>query len=283
MHVNVFHNGSVCEDVCPTKAIKLTNQIPIPTFDSKTLKSLSEKMKKLLVMSNKGGVGKTTIAVNLSFSLSETSTAGLLDIDLHGPDVPMLLGIRKSKIKIKNEKFIPLRITPRLYVMSLDFLIDKDRAVIWRGPLKTKAIHQLINDVLWPDLDFLVVDLPPGTGDESITVMQMMKDAGSIIVSTSQTVAVEDVKRVIDMSRSFNIPILGLIENMSSEVFGSGKVEELAKKERIPFLGRLSLDAAVSRAAETGKPFILEKQTKPAREFEKIVKNLKDVMKNAMG
>ena len=239
-------------------------------------------MRKLLVMSNKGGVGKTTVAVNLSLLLSEENPTGLLDIDLHGPDAPRLLGLQKTEIKTQKHNLVPVKFNPNLYVMSLDFLIDKNRAVMWRGPLKTKAIQQLINDVLWPELDFLVIDLPPGTGDELITIMQMMRNSGSIIVSTSQAVSVEDAKRVINMSRSFDIPIIGLIENMSGEIFGSGKVEELAEKENIAFLGRLSLDKTVSNSLETGKPFILNKGTKSAKEFENITKNIKKMIKGAM-
>lgn len=233
-------------------------------------------MYNLFVISNKGGVGKTTIAVNLAYFLSQKGyKTGLLDVDIHGPNVPKMLSIKKN-VEVKGDKIIPIKFNENLYIMSIDFLMQDRRAVIWRGPLKTKLISQFINDVEWPELDFLIVDLPPGTGDETITIMQLLnKNSGSIIVSTPQSVSILDAKRAIDTSKEFKIPIVGIIENMSNSIFGSGTVEKLAKEEKINFLGAISLDKSITEYSDKGIPFISRK-TKSSKEFEKIIKNIMD-------
>ena len=212
---------------------------------------------KLLVMSGKGGVGKTTIAVNLAYALSEKGfKVGLLDVDIHGPNAPKMLKLENKKLRIEDNKIIPINFSDNLKVISMAFLLKKADAVIWRGPMKHKVIKQFLDDVIWGELDYLVIDLPPGTGDEALSISQLLNNiTGTIIVSTPQEVALLDCIKSIDFSKKLNIPILGLIENMSGEIFGEGEVEETAKKEKISFLGRLELNAEIRKAGDKGTPF----------------------------
>ncbi len=215
-------------------------------------------MRKILVMSGKGGVGKTTVAVNLAVKLSEKNKVGLLDIDIHGPNVPKMLGLEGTEIRGENGKMLPAEYSPSLKAISIGFMLkDQNAPVIWRGPLKHKAITQFVNDVEWGDLDYFVVDLPPGTGDESMSIAELIPEAEAVIVSTPQEVALLDVRKTIGFARKLNIRIIGLIENMSGGVFGTGKVEKLAKEEGIPFLGTIPLDGSIARASDSGKPFVL--------------------------
>ena len=235
--------------------------------------------KNILVMSNKGGVGKTTIAVNLATVLSKDYKVGLMDVDIHGPNVPKMLGLKDKRPKILNGKVIPIKINNNLCVMSIAFLTENQNdPIIWRGPLKTKLIQQFIDDVKWPKLDYLIVDLPPGTGDETITIMQLLKDSSSsIIVSTPQEVSILDAKKAINTSREFGIPIIGLIENMSGQIFGSGRVERFAKDNKIKFLGRLELDKTIADSSNKGKPFVMNKNTKSSHQFNEIVKEIIEI------
>lgn len=216
-------------------------------------------MKSIIIMSGKGGVGKTTIAVNLALSFSFKFKTGLLDIDIHGPNVPILLNLENNNVFVnENNKIIPINFNDNLYVMSLWFLIEKSKkAVIWRGPLKSKMISQFINDVAW-NVEYLIVDFPPGTGDEIITFAQLMnKNSKAIIVSLPNELSLSDAERAINFCKSMNIEIIGLIENMSSEYFGKNKVKELSKKYSIDFLGSLPLSKDFLIASEKKKPVIL--------------------------
>jgi len=237
---------------------------------------------KIFIMSNKGGVGKTTVAVNLAYSLSEEGyKVGLLDIDIHGPNAPEMLGLKNKRVEAENEKIVPVKFNDNLYIMSIAFLTEnQDQPVIWRGPLKTKLINQFIEDVKWPKLDFLVVDLPPGTGDETITIMQILKeDSGSIIVSTPQKVSVMDARKAITVSKKFDIPIIGLIENMSGDVFGIETVEKLAENTKVTFLGKLSMDKTITDFSNKGKPFMVNKKIKAYTEFKNIIEKIKKNLK----
>lgn len=238
---------------------------------------------KIFIMSNKGGVGKTTVAVNLAYSLSEEDyKIGLLDIDIHGPNVSEMLGLKNKRVEVENEKIVPVKFNDNLYIISIAFLTeDQNQPVIWRGPLKTKLINQFIDDVKWPKLDFFIVDLPPGTGDETITIMQILKEgSGSIIVSTPQEVSVVDARKAINVSKKFDIPIIGLIENMSGEIFGSGTVEKLANDTKVTFLGRLSINKAIADFSNKGKPFMVDKKIKAYTEFKSIIERIKKNLKN---
>ena len=227
---------------------------------------------KLLVMSGKGGVGKTTIAVNLAYSLSEKGwKTGLLDADIHGPNAPKMLNLGRQELIVKNNKMVPIKIKENLKIMSLALLAEKEKAVIWRGPLKHKLIRQFVEEVEWGALDYLVIDLPPGTGDECISISQLLNNiTGSLIVSTPQQVALLDVIKAINFSREMNVPIIGLIENMTSRVFGGGSVNELASAQKLSFLGSLDLDNKITESGDKGTPFVANDDWDVTKSFNKI-------------
>ena len=233
-------------------------------------------MRKIFVMSGKGGVGKTTVAVNLAVKLSKRHKVGLLDIDIHGPNVPKMLGLDGQKLKYEKEKMVPVKYNDNLEVVSMGFMLEsEDNPVIWRGPLKHKLITQFLNDVEWGDNDFLIVDLPPGTGDEVISIAQLIeKPAEAVIVSTPQEVSLLDVRKCIEFARQLEIKIDGIIENMSGEVFGSGNVEKLAEEKGITFLGSLPMDKLVAQSGDSGKPFVTELESK---EFSEIVEKIENI------
>ncbi len=226
--------------------------------------SLSRIRHKFIVMSGKGGVGKTSTAVNLSIALSKKGyKVGIMDVDLHGPDVPRMLGLKGMLGVSKNQKLEPAAYSDNLKAVSIESLTpSKDDAIIWRGPIKYSAIQQFIGDVDWGDLDFLVIDSPPGTGDEPLTVAQTIKDARAIIVTTPQEVALADVRKSISFCRTLHMEIFGLIENMSGftcphcnqviSLFGSGGGEATAKAMGLRFLGRIPFDPNVVLCGDTG-------------------------------
>jgi ATP-binding protein involved in chromosome partitioning len=232
--------------------------------DAAVKQSLGKIKNKIIVMSGKGGVGKTSTSVNLSIALANSGhKVGIMDVDLHGPDVPRMLGIEGMPQLTANHKVSPLRYSDNLSAISIEsFIPSKDDAIIWRGPLKFSAIRQFIGDVEWGDLDFLVIDSPPGTGDEPLTVAQMISDAMAIIVTTPQEVALADVRKSINFCKAVKMKIFGLIENMSSfncphcgeliELFGSGGGERTAKEMGIRFLGRIPFDPEVVACGDSG-------------------------------
>ncbi len=236
---------------------------------------------KLLIQSGKGGVGKTTVAVNLAVSLaSKGYKVGLLDVDIHGPNVPKLLNLEDQTLESEHNKILPFAVKKNLKVISTAFMTSKNDAVIWRGPLKHNLIKQFIEGVEWGTLDFLIVDFPPGTGDESISISQLIQDiTGSVIVATPQQVALLDAVKAIDFCAKFKIPVVGLIENMSGEVFGSGGVEQLSKAHNLTFLGRLGLNKLISDSSNTGEPFV-SMPSESATAFEQIVKAVVDFCVN---
>jgi len=225
---------------------------------------------KALVLSGKGGVGKSTVAANLAAALAARGLrTGLLDIDLHGPSVPKLLGLEGEGLAADGKQIIPATCGENLKVVSIGFMLQSpDDAIIWRGPLKMGVIKQFLRDVAWGSLDWLVVDSPPGTGDEPLSICQLIPDAdGAIIVTTPQQVAVADVRKCITFCRKLNLPVLGVVENMSgficphcggrSEPFGSGGGEQMAIELGVPFLGSVPLDPQVMASGEAGQPFAL--------------------------
>jgi Mrp family chromosome partitioning ATPase len=220
---------------------------------------------KIVVLSGKGGVGKSTVSANLAVALARTgATVGLLDVDVHGPSIPRLLRLTGKTIDMSGDAMLPVAWSESLKVMSVGFLLnDANAATIWRGPAKAGLIRQFLQDVDWGDLDYLVVDCPPGTGDEPLSVLQLLgKDAAAVIVTTPQAVAVDDVRRSVGFCHTLGNAMLGLIENMSgfacpdcgavSEVFGSGGGERLAADAGIPFLGRIPLATEVMASGESG-------------------------------
>jgi Mrp family chromosome partitioning ATPase len=220
---------------------------------------------KILVLSGKGGVGKSTVAAGLAIALAGRGRkVGLLDVDIHGPSVPRLLGLQDQQVTGTEQSINPARTDSGVRVMSVGFLLTgPDDAVIWRGPLKYSLIKQFLKDVEWGRLDYLIVDSPPGTGDEPLAVAQLIDDAdGSVIVTTPQVLAVSDVRRSVAFSRKVNLPVLGVVENMSgfvcphcgerSDVFGTGGGRTMAEDVSAPFLGDVPIDPQMVVAGDSG-------------------------------
>ncbi len=232
--------------------------------DAAVKNSLEKIKNKILVMSGKGGVGKTSTSVNLSIALADKGfKVGIMDVDLHGPDVPRMLGLEGMPEVNQNKKLNPMSYSNNLKAISIEsFTPNKDDAIIWRGPLKFSAIRQFIGDVDWGDLDFLVIDSPPGTGDEPLTVAQTITDAKAIIVTTPQEVALADVRKSINFCKAVNMEIFGLIENMSGfacphcgemiTLFGSGGGKKTADQMGIKFLGSIPFDPKMVVCGDTG-------------------------------
>ncbi len=226
--------------------------------------------KKIVVLSGKGGVGKSTVAVNLASALALSGMrVGLLDIDLHGPSIPTMLGIEKARLEGSSNGIVPVE-KDGMKIISIGFLLqNQDDAVIWRGPRKMGAIQQFLSEVDWGDLDFLIVDAPPGTGDEQLSLCQLIDDmTGAIVVTTPQKVASVDVRKSINFCKELNLPVMGVVENMSgfacpkcgeiTDVFCSGGGKETAEKMNVPFLGRIPIDPQVAQSCDDGQPFIRE-------------------------
>ncbi len=238
----------------------------------------------IAISSGKGGVGKSTVSVNLAVALAKTGAkVGLLDTDIYGPSIPMMMGITE-KPEIIGDKMIPIE-KYGVRVMSLGFLISEDQAVIWRGPMVMKAVEQLLTDVEWDELDYLLIDLPPGTGDVQLTLVQKVPLTGSVIVTTPQDVALLDVTRGINMFKKVNVPILGIVENMSffacphcgkrTDIFSHGGGGNAAKKQGVPFLGELPIDPQIRVGGDAGKPIVVEDPDSPqSKIFTEIAGNL---------
>lgn len=229
--------------------------------------SLERIQNKFIVMSGKGGVGKTSTSVNLSMALATKGLkVGLMDVDLHGPDIPRMLGIQGVLDLNADRKLEPISYSENLKAVSIESLTpSKDEAIIWRGPIKYSAIQQFIGDVAWGDLDFLIIDSPPGTGDEPLTIAQTIKDAQAIIVTTPQEVSLADVRKSISFCKRLNMKVFGLIENMSAfacphcgemvDLFGSGGGEKTALAAGIPFLGKIPFDRQMVACGDAGTSF----------------------------
>ncbi len=252
-----------------------------------TEKRIAEKMKKikhkLMVLSGKGGVGKTTVAVNLAATLALRGfKVGLLDADIHGPNVPKMLGVQNAKLEVNEKQMIvPVEPIPNLKVISIQMALPQDDLpVVWRGPLKHKAIQQLLDEVDWGELDYLIIDMPPGTGDESLSVAQLIPDMdGVLIVVTPQEVAILDATKAINFARQMQKNVAGIIENMSGEIFGTGGGKKVAEKYNVPFLGSIPMDANIVKCGDSGTPFVLEyKDSEAAKAFNEVVDNLQKVL-----
>ncbi len=240
---------------------------------------------KLLVMSGKGGVGKSSVAAHLAVALAQRAYhVGLMDVDLHGPSIPRMLGLKGSPLPGGHGgKMQPVKYLPTMEVMSIEVLLgDKDAATIWRGPLKGGVIRQFISDIDWMDLDYMVIDSPPGTGDEPLTVAQNIPDAKAVIVTTPQEVSLADVRKSINFCRQVNMEILGIIENMSGlrcphcgkviDLFNSRGGELTAKKENLRLLGTLPIEPEVVRSGDTGTMSVLGNDQLPfTQAFDEIV------------
>lgn len=246
--------------------------------DSLISSTLSKIRYKLFVMSGKGGVGKSSVTVNIAAALADRGfSVGILDVDIHGPSIPRLLNLTGYVEPDERGNLLnPVPYNARLSVISMDSLLqDRDRAVVWRGPKKTAAIRQFISDVNWGDLDFLLIDSPPGTGDEHMTVLKTVPDALCVVVTTPQEISLADVRKAVNFLQYAKANVLGVVENMSGlhcphcggeiELFKKGGGEVLAKQYGIPFLGGIPLDPITVVAADKGIPVVLLEGNFPAK------------------
>lgn len=244
--------------------------------------------RRLFVLSGKGGVGKSTVAVNLAVALARQGRrVGLLDVDVHGPSIPTLLQVPDSHIKVMGDSMLPVSAGTNLLVMSIGYLTTSGSdAIVWRGPRKYDIIRQFLGNVAWGELDYLVVDCPPGTGDEPLAVVQLAgKPAAAVVVTTPQQVAIADVRRCLTFCRMVDLPIAGIVENMSGfvcphcgkevDLFGAGGGGALASEAGVPLLGRIPFNPGVVRGGDAGSPFeMLDADTPTSRAFNGIVKRL---------
>ena len=240
---------------------------------------------KLIVISGKGGVGKSTVAVNLAYGLAvKGNKVGILDVDIHGPNIAKMLGVEGKKLVGSDLGIEPLEVLPNLKVVSLALLFEnQDQPIIWRGPLKMITIKQFLADVNWGELDYLIVDSPPGTGDEPLSVCQLIPDInGAIIVTTPQDVAILDSRKSVGFAKQLKIPFVGIIENMSGftcphcgkdiDLFGRGGGEKAALDLAVPFLGSIPIESDMVKSGDSGRPFIhFQKGTPTAKIMGEII------------
>jgi len=250
----------------------------------------------ILVLSGKGGVGKSTVSVNLAYALSNHGyQTGLLDLDLHGPSIAKMLGIEDLHLQAMGERIMPIAVTGSLKVVSIALLLNEtDSPVVWRGPMKAAATKQFLGEVEWGNLDFLVVDLPPGTGDEALNIIQFAPNVeGAVIVTTPQDVAILDATKAIKFVEMMNLPVLGVIENMSGmvcphcgeiiDLFGKGGGEKAASRYHVPYLGAIPIDIEMRKAGDEGRPFIVRipGKTNPTWDaVDKVMENLIHVIES---
>lgn len=235
----------------------------------------------IAIASGKGGVGKSTVAANLALALKEKGcSAGLLDLDLYGPSVPMMFGQHKPTKSVSDEGILPA-MKFGIQLMSLGFFVDTRSAIIWRGPLVSRAVEQLLNDVIWKKMDYLIIDLPPGTGDVQLSLVQKIALSGAIIVTTPQDLALADVTRGINMFEKVNVPLVGIVENMSyflcpecghrSHIFGRNGGLKESERSHVNFLGEIPLNENIMTATDTGCPIV---ESKPGSEESKHYLNI---------
>lgn len=253
-------------------AAQNTNDQPQPPpFDPRIEAKLGVPIKNIIaVASGKGGVGKSTVSANLAVSLARTGVqVGLLDADIYGPNIPIMMGVDEMP-PVEEGKLIPAE-THGVRFMSMGFLLPPEQALIWRGPMLHKAIQQLFTDVRWDELDYLVVDLPPGTGDAQLSLAQIAPLSGGLIVTMPQMVSVADARRGAAAFEQLEVPILGVIENMSGEIFGSGGGETAARELGSTLLGVIGLDADISASGDSGIPIVAARpESEAARTFHSL-------------
>jgi ATP-binding protein involved in chromosome partitioning len=251
------------------------------TFDAKVRadKRIQEKINLpiktiIAVGSGKGGVGKSTVSANLAVGLAQWGAkVGLLDADIYGPNIPTLMGVEDLPPP-DGEKMVPVR-AHGVLVMSMGFLVGPEEALVWRGPMIHSALRQLLTEVVWGELDYLVVDLPPGTGDAQLSVAQLVPLTGGIVVTTPQFLSVSDARRGVTAFRKLGVPVLGIVENMSGEIFGRGGGQRAATEMGVPFLGSIPLDPRVSRLGDEGRPAVtVDEPLESARAFRELARGV---------
>ncbi len=279
-------SSGTCSSESSSCGSQESQQAQMAQQDTAITRSLGKIKNKILVMSGKGGVGKSTVSVNLALALAEKGhKVGLMDVDLHGPDVIRMLNL-KGNLEAPanpNDLVAPLQYNDNLKVVSLEYMMkDRDEAIIWRGPLKIQAIRQFVADMDWGELDYLVVDAPPGTGDEPLSIAQTIPLVQAIVVTTPQKVALADVRKSLNFCKTVEIGIVGIVENMSGfvcpecnatiDIFKTGGGQELAREFDLPFLGAVPMDPKVVIAGDDGVPYLSSDAKSPAIEaFAKIV------------
>jgi ATP-binding protein involved in chromosome partitioning len=263
------------------------------TSEQQKLKEKMGKIKyKIAIISGKGGVGKSTVTVNLATSFAmQGKHVGVLDADIHGPSVPRLLGLEGQQAKPSPTGLFPIDGPLGMKVMSIDFFLPEQAPTIWRGPLKMRAIRQFLSDVDWGELDFLFIDLPPGTGDEPLSIAQLLPDIdGVVIVTMPSELSSSIVKKAITFAQRLNMPIIGVVENMSGficphcqeriEIFKSGGGKKMAQEMNVAFLGTIPIDPEVGVDSDKGTPFVCShKDSEAAKAFVEIVKNVESYLK----
>ena len=263
--------------------------------EQKLRAKMSKVRHKIAVISGKGGVGKSTVAVNLAVALAMHGHAdhiGILDADIHGPSVPRMLGLTGQRLRVGPSGAFPASGTLGIKVVSMDFLLpDENAPVIWRGPLKMTAIRQFLSEIVWGDLDILLIDLPPGTGDEPLSIAQLLPEMdGVVIVTIPSKVSQVVVKKSVTFARQLGMPIIGVIENMSgficphcgkkSDIFESGGGRKIAEELNIAFLGSIPIDQEICEDADRGEPFIVEHpNSRASKSFMEIVREIEDFLK----
>ena len=253
--------------------------------------ALADRVKhRIMVISGKGGVGKTTVAVNLALGLAMYGRhTGLLDADITGPNVPKMLNLEDQMMMTQSDRtilpyYLPVGNIHGLEIVSMAFIVPKEKPIVWRGPLKMQALKQFIENVSWGDLEYLLIDLPPGTSDEPLSIAQLVRPNGAVVVTTPQDLALLDVKKAITMSKSLNVPVIGVIENMSGfscpkcgkpiDLFKTGGGREIAEEMGVPFLGRIEIDPDICVAGDDGRPFFLNYESSAAKSFDEMVRKI---------
>ncbi|MGM0367347.1 MAG: P-loop NTPase [Actinomycetota bacterium] len=259
------------------------------TKNEKVAKNMARVKNKFLIFSGKGGVGKTTVSVNLSYNLHQKGyRVGLLDVDIHGPNVIKMLGLENRRITGQEDRINPIELVEGFKVMSTASILEnKDTPIIWRGPLKMKLIQQFLSDVSWGELDFLIVDAPPGTGDEPLSIAQLLPDlSGGIVVTTPQQVAIIDARKSIQFARQLKISYIGVIENMSGflcphcgkevNLFKTGGGKEVAEDMGVDFLGSIPFDTKIMESSDEGKIYLknIQDNRKIKEAYNKITGNI---------
>ncbi|MEN6623798.1 MAG: Mrp/NBP35 family ATP-binding protein [Smithella sp.] len=275
---------STCGDTsCPVNK-DMKDESPEQIANRKLQSTLCNIQNKIVVLSGKGGVGKSTVAVNLATTLMLAGfSVGLLDVDVHGPSIPTMLGLENETLQGSEGAVLPAQLG-NMKIMSLGFFLkNPDDAVIWRGPMKTSLIKQFLTDVDWGDLDYLIIDAPPGTGDVPLSLCQIIKPDGAVIVTTPQRVAAVDVRKSISFCRQVSVPVLGVIENMSgfacpkcgevTQIFPAGGGKKIADDMKVPYLGAIPMDPVIAQCGDTGQAFIHHFASSPTA---KIMKEILD-------